>query len=371
MESHNLKRTALFECHVEAKAKIVPFSGWEMPLSYEGSLAEHQQVRTQCGIFDVSHMGEIFVSGPAAVDFLQFLTINDVSKLAPGQGQYSALLTGRGGMVDDLILYRLKDDEFLLCVNAGNIEKDHEWIASQSSKFDVKVTNDSERWSQVAVQGPLSTECLAACFASSEAEKIARLPYMTIAKAQYKETEVLVARTGYTGEKGYEIYMPNSVAQDFWRQILTKNVGKLKPIGLGARDSLRLEACYLLYGSDMDETVSPLEAGISWAVKLDKPDFLGKQALVAQKEGHAMRKMIAFTMEEKAIARHGMEIYFEGQEIGRVTSGGFLPTLGLSGGMGLIYSKEAKVGDSIEIDIRGKRKLAKIVKRPLYSANVK
>ncbi|MGE0171667.1 MAG: glycine cleavage system aminomethyltransferase GcvT [Oligoflexales bacterium] len=366
----DLRTTSLFQCHKNHKARFVEFGGWNMPVSYEGVLQEHAHVRTQCGIFDVSHMGEVTVKGADALAFLQYLTINDVSKLTPGQGQYSAMLNEKGGMIDDLIMYQLAPQNYLLCVNASNTDKDFAWIQKVSAKFNVTVVNESENWSQLAVQGPKSVECIQKCFDATGKKTVSDLNYMDIAPVKFENKEVLVARTGYTGEMGFEVYLPNAVAEKFWQKIFKENPDVLKPIGLGARDTLRLEACYLLYGNDMDDTVSPLEAGIGWAVRMEKNDFIGKSVLAEQKANGVKRKMAAFLMDEKGIARHGMDIYKDGEKIGTVMSGSFLPTLDIPGGMAL-FSKNVAVGDTFEVDVRGKRKLAKVAKRPLYSAKVK
>lgn len=366
-----LRRTPLFEEHKNLKAKLVPFGGWEMPISYEGVIAEHQTVRQKCGIFDVSHMGEIVVEGPEAEKFLQWLTINDVSRLADGKGQYSAFLNDKGGVVDDLILYRLRSDRFLLCVNASNTDKDFLWIKEHAPRFKVNVTDESSRWSQIAVQGPESLATMKALFAEADLAKVQALAYMDIASFPLFGAEVLVARTGYTGEQGFELYLPNALASKVWRSLLAEEPRTgVKPIGLGARDTLRLEACYLLYGNDINDEVSPLEAGIGWAVRMEK-DFLGKERLITEKEKGPQRKMVAFLLEDKGIARPGMDVYKENSKIGTVTSAGFLPTLDKSGGLALVDSGSAKIDDMVEVDIRGKRKLAKIMKRPLYSARVK
>ena len=371
MASDNSKKTPLFALHKKANAKIVEFGGWLMPVSYEGVLAEHKRVRESCGLFDVSHMGEIRVKGPEAEKYVQHLAINDASKLKPFQGQYSAILRPSGGMIDDLIVYRLANDEFFICVNASNIEKDFAWFDENASKFAVKVTNESEKWSQLAVQGPNSTAAVTSILGATDKEKIKALPYAGIMSIQIFGVSALLARTGYTGEIGYELYVPNEIAEHCWVALLeTEHLTGIKPIGLGARDTLRLEACYLLYGNDMDESVSPLEAGIGWATKIDKGEFIGKPMLVIQKAEGVKRKICAFKMNDDGIPRHDMQVYANGVLGGKVTSGSVLPTLGGAGGMALL-SSSIKEGDQIEIDIRGKRKLATIAKRPLYSPKVK
>ena len=362
-----LNHTPLHKCHVELKAKMVDFGGWHMPLSYGKVVDEHKTVRSQCGIFDVSHMGELFISGSESTSLLQFVLTNDVNALSVGQGQYTAMCNQAGGVIDDLICYRLEDQRYLLCVNASNVQKDFDWIKEHSTRFDVDVDNASRLWAQIAVQGPESKRAISAILSSDFEPAFSSLKYMEIRGAEINSTPCYIARTGYTGEQGYEIYMPNDVADGIWRSLLEKGCS---PVGLGARDTLRTEACYLLYGNDMNDSVSPLEAGISWAVKVGKGDFIGREALITQKEQGISRRLGAFTMEEPGIPRHGMEVRCENRVVGHVTSGSVLPSLGKNGGMCLVDSS-CSVGSSVEIDIRGKLKKAAIVKKPLYSAKVK
>jgi aminomethyltransferase len=371
ISSNQNHKTPLYDAHVAQKAKMIPFGGWVMPVSYEGVLAEHKTVRDACGIFDVSHMGEVLVKGPDAAKFLQWLTINDINKLKTGGGQYSALLNDRGGMIDDLIIYRLGDNEFFICINASNRDKDFSWIKQKSAAYDVVVTNESDAWAQIAIQGPRSTDVLATLLTPSDAAMMRTLPYTNIAPVTISGKPSLLARTGYTGEFGYEIYVPASVAQNAWMALLEQSSKfGVKPIGLGARDTLRLEACYLLYGNDMNDDVTPLEAGISWATKIDKGDFIGRTALISQKTSGLKRQMVAFKMLEDGIPRHGMKIFHGDTETGVVTSGSVLPTVGGAGGMALV-STTLKEGDDFFVDIRGAKKRAKIVKRPLYAARTK
>lgn len=370
MTAQDIKKTPLHALHKQLKAKMVPFGGWDMPVQYESVLAEHKWVREECGIFDVSHMGEIIVEGADALKYLQGITVNDVAKLEIGHGQYSALPTEDAGFVDDLIIYRIGETKYLLCVNASNIEKDFAWLKKHQASHHITLKNESEIWSQLAIQGPKSEETLKTILSADDQKKVSALPYTNITEATIHGKKSYVARTGYTGEKGYEIYVPNETAPAVFSELLEKT--KAKPIGLGARDTLRLEACYLLYGNDMDETVSPIEAGIGWAVRFDKGDFLGKAKMEAQKAGTAeARKMVAFKLEDEGIARHGMDVYVGDRKVGTVTSGSVLPTVEGAGGMALIAKDAGQLGDTVEIDIRGKRKLARLVKRPLYSAKVK
>ncbi|MCX6119775.1 MAG: glycine cleavage system aminomethyltransferase GcvT [Proteobacteria bacterium] len=364
-QTSETKKTPLYEEHLALKAKMVPFGGWMMPVSYEGVLAEHKHVREHVGLFDVSHMGEIRVKGSEATKFLQYVTINDVTKLADGGGQYSAILNEKGGMIDDLIIYKISSDEYFICVNASNSDKDFNWIQKQSKNFQVAVTNESQQWSQIAVQGPKSMAALAT-IASPEFKN---LSYTHIQKASLFGESCLIARTGYTGEWGYEIYIPNSIARKTWAALL--KAPDVKAIGLGARDTLRLEACYLLYGNDMNDDVSPLEAGIAWATKLDKGSFIGRDQLINQKESGLKRKMFAFKMSEDGIPRHGMKAFdLKSGEVGEITSGSVLPTVGGAGGMALLAAT-FKEGDSFLVDIRGAKKHATIVKRPIYQAKAK
>ncbi len=362
-----LKKTALNSDHVKLRAKMIPFGDWSMPVSYSGVLAEHKAVRSSCGLFDVSHMGEVIVSGPDATKYLQYVTINDVTKLSDGGGQYSAILNESGGMVDDLIIYRIKSDHYFICANASNIAKDFEWFKKQSHGFNVSVVNESDKWSQIAVQGPQSLKAL-----TTLKSDIGSLAYTSITSATLFGKSCYIARTGYTGEWGYEIYLPNEIASQTWNSLLeTSSETGAFAIGLGARDTLRLEACYLLYGNDMNESVSPLEAGIAWATKIDKGDFIGRAALIKQKEAGLTRRIVAFKMSEDGIPRHGMKIYsVAGEDVGEVTSGSVLPTVGGAGGMALVSSRY-KEGDEFLVDIRNSKKRAIVVKRPLYVAKVK
>lgn len=365
------KKTPLFDLHTQQGAKMVPFGGWMMPVSYESVLNEHKNVRQACGIFDVSHMGEVRVKGPDARKFLQWLTINDIERLKVGAGQYSAILNENGGMIDDLIIYRLGENEFFICVNAANRNRDFAWIKDRSKGFVVEVVDESDQWAQIAVQGPTSQDVVKTLLNDADADKLKNLPYTNIIEAHLSGTKSYIARTGYTGEFGYEIYLPSKISPNVWSSLLSMgDKFGVKPIGLGARDTLRLEACYLLYGNDMTDTVSPLEAGIAWATKLDKGEFIGRTALLEQKLRGIPRQLVAFKMGSDGIPRHGMSVFHGGKEIGCVTSGSVLPTLGGAGGMALI-EPGLKEGDEILVDIRGQKKSANICKRPLYAARTK
>lgn len=365
------QKTTLFTQHQELGAKLVDFGGWNMPVSYSSTLKEHEAVRNSCGIFDVSHMGEIFIEGDNAQAFCQKMLMNNVEKLTVGGGQYSALLNEEGGFVDDLIIYRLKDAQYLLCVNASNTDKDFAWIEKHASGWEnLSVENKSSDYSQIALQGPESPEILAELLNKEDRPILLDLPYTHISSFQFSGESVLIARTGYTGEKGYEIYCSHTAAVKLWNQLLSGEK-EVTPCGLGARDTLRLEACYPLYGQEMDETVNPLEVGLSWAVKFDCGDFMGRDALVKAKEQGLTRKLIGFQLTDKGIARQGMDILAQEKAIGKVTSGSFLPTLQSAGGMALVNANEAQIDLDVDVDVRGRMKRAKLVKKPLYSARTK
>lgn len=371
-QTETLKKTVLADEHMKLKAKMVNFGGWYMPVSYEGVLAEHHTVRTQCGLFDVSHMGEIRVTGADAENFLQYLTINDINRLAPGLSQYSALLNFEGGMIDDIIIYRIEESDFMICVNASNIEKDFAWIQKIATDFDVSVINQSSQWSQLAVQGPTSMQVLKEILSKDDAQILDKTKF-----TQFFDTEIFgepsfVARTGYTGEKGYELYVPNKITTELWQRLLSTSARTgIKPIGLGARDTLRLEACYLLYGNDMNEQVSPLEAGIEWVIRWDCGEFVGKDALEKQNIVGLEKTMMAIVMEDQGIPRHDMEIFASNKSVGRITSGSVFPTVGGAGGLALINPNKVTLGDKVEVDVRGKRRLAKVVKKPFYAAKTR
>lgn len=371
MES--LKSTHLIALHKDCKAKLVDFGGWNMPVSYSGTLKEHQAVRERCGLFDVSHMGEVTISGENALKFCQWITTNDVSKLSVGGGQYSAMLTENAGFVDDLILYRVGEDSYFLCINAGNTLKDVQWIDQKAREFGkpVNIANVSDDYSQLALQGPNSLSIFKKILSEQSQGHLENLSYTSICKLDILGTEALVARTGYTGELGFEIYCDHELAKKLWTEWVLSGQHDVTPCGLGARDTLRLESCYPLYGNEMDETVSPYEIGIGWAVKPQSKDFIGKKALESQKSGGVPRKLVAFKLLDKGIARHGMTLLKDSSPIGQITSGSHLPTLDISGGLALVQSDSVSEGDQVEVDIRGKIKLATIVKKPLYSARVK
>ncbi len=359
-----MKTTILNKTHKDLGAKMSEFAGFEMPIQYEGINIEHENVRKNVGVFDVSHMGNFFVEGSQSLDFLQYITSNDVSKLNPGKVQYSCFPNDKGGIVDDLLVYQLGDKEYMLVVNGANIKKDWEWINQFANKFEVELQNLSDNYSILAVQGPKSPDLMQKL--AEDSTDLKNLKYYTWTTADLAgHKNVLVSATGYTGEKGYEIYVYKDFTQDIWNELFEK--GKefnIKPAGLAARDTLRLEKGYCLYGNDIDDTTSPIEAGLGWITKFTKK-FVNSENLKNQKENGVNRKLVGFKLLEKGIARHGYNIVDEqGKTIGQVTSGTMSPTLKQAIGMGYIPADIAKPGNKIFIQIRKKQIPAEIVKLP-------
>ena len=357
-EAQSLKRTPLYDCHAQAGAKLVDFAGWEMPVQYAGVIEEHRAVRTAAGLFDVSHMGEVRVRGAGAEALLQRLTPNDVSKLVPGRAHYSGLLTERGTYVDDLLIYRLAPEDFLVVVNASNAERDFEWIAARS-RAQAEVVDESDRWALLALQGPKALEILAP-LASPD---VSGLKYYGFAQGQVDGAPALISRTGYTGEDGFELYLDPEAAPLVWQRLLAAGA---TPAGLGARDTLRLEAAMALYGHEIDETTTPFEAGLGWVVKLDKGDFLGREALQAQKAQGMPRKLVGFEVEGRGIARQGHAVVSEGHAVGGVTSGTWSPTFEKALGMAYVPPALAAPGTPLTLDVRGKPLPAVVVEIPFY-----
>ena len=363
-----MKKTPLYDDHVKLGAKIVEFAGFLMPVQYKGVIDEHMAVRTKVGMFDVSHMGEFRVKGKQAFDFVQYLTCNDVARLSVKQVQYSAFTTEKGTVVDDLLVYKVSDQEYLLVVNAANIDKDFAHLSRFTDKFDVELTNESDDTAQMAIQGPKAEDTMFKLFG-----EVARtMKFYWFDYVEYKGKTCLLSRTGYTGEDGFEIYCSPEIASDLWNDILKagEEFG-IQPCGLGARDTLRLEARMNLYGNDMDETTTVLEAGLGWICKLDKGDFLGREALLKQKEEGLKRKLYGFEMVDKGIPRHGYPVYKDGEEVGVVTSGSFAPFLKKNIGLAYLPVELAKAGNEIEIGIRKKRAKAITVKTPFYKREKK
>ncbi len=332
-----LKRTPLFDCYAKYGGKTIDFGGWELPVQFSSIKEEHDAVRNRAGLFDVSHMGEIFVEGPDAEAYLQKLLSNDISKIAIGSAQYNAMCYENGGVVDDLLTYHLDDNRYLLCVNAANIEKDFEWMLSQ--KFgDVTITNKSNDYAQIALQGPLAEEVLQ----TLTSENLVNIKYFKFKdNVEVSGHSVLVSRSGYTGEDGFEIYGTPEAIIDLWDKIL--EAGKEKgvvPAGLGARDTLRFESCLPLYGQELSAEITPLEAGIGFAVKLNT-DFIGRDALVAQKEAGLKRKLVGIEMIGKGIPRHGYKVWKDGQQIGEVTTGTQSPMTKRNIGLALMDARSS------------------------------
>lgn len=358
-----MKNTALLQKHLDANAKMVPFAGYNMPVQYEGVNAEHETVRTGVGVFDVSHMGEFFLRGPKALDLIQRVTTNDASVLFDGKAQYSCMPNGKGGIVDDLIIYRISQEEYLLVVNASNIEKDWNWISSHNTDG-VEMENASDAYSLLAIQGPKAAEAMQALTEVNLTE----MGYYTFAKGTFAgQSNIYISATGYTGSGGFEIYVPNEVAVAVWDAVFEagKSYG-IKPIGLAARDTLRLEMGFCLYGNDIDDSTSPIEAGLGWITKFTK-DFVDSDVLKVQKEQGVSRKLVAFEMIERGIPRHDYRILDKNnQVIGKVTSGTMSPSMKIAIGLGYVDLAHAGLDSEIYIEIRDKGVLAKVVKLPFY-----
>jgi aminomethyltransferase len=358
------RRTALYQVHLAAGAKMVPFAGWEMPVQYRGVLEEHRAVRTGVGLFDVSHMGELEVVGKRALDFVQYVTCNDASRLSPGRAQYSGLMTPRGTFVDDLLVHMLSPQRFLLVVNAANKDKDYAYLCAQAPAFDeVEVYDRSADYSQLAVQGPLAEKVVQ----KLTAHPLGELKYYRFVETQVAGLPAILARTGYTGEDGFELYVAWEKGPALWEAVM--EAGKefdIRPCGLGARDTLRFEACMPLYGNDIDDTTTPFEAGLDWIVKLEKGPFLGRDALAHQKSAGVKRKLVGFEMVGKGIPRHGYPIFHGEEEVGVVTSGTMAPTLGKPLGLGYVPVALASPGTEIAVEIRGQKVPARVVETPFY-----
>lgn len=358
-----MKETALTKVHEELGAKMVPFAGYSMPVQYKGLKHEHEVVRTAVGVFDVSHMGEFFLRGPKAEELLQKISSNDASKLVVGKAQYSCMPNDKGGIVDDLIIYKTKEDEFLLVVNASNIEKDWEWIKKHND-VGAEMENASEEWSLLAIQGPRAAKAMQ----SLTKTDLENIKFYTFEIGDFAGCpDVIISATGYTGSGGFEIYVPNESAERVWHAVLEagKDYG-IEPIGLGARDTLRLEMGYCLYGNDIDDTTSPLEAGLGWITKFTK-DFINSDALAKQKEEGIKNKLVPFELIDKGIPRKDYPIFDANEnEIGRVTSGTMSPSLDKAIGLGYVPVEFKEEGTEILIGVRNKMLKAKVSKLPFY-----
>ncbi|MBC1331241.1 glycine cleavage system aminomethyltransferase GcvT [Listeria booriae] len=359
-ELTELKKTPIFPLYEKYGAKTIDFGGWDLPVQFQGIKAEHEAVRTNAGLFDVSHMGEVTVKGAGSLDFLQKMLSNDISKLKPGKAQYNIMCYETGGVVDDLVVYMIAENDYLLVVNAANTDKDYEWLAEHATD-DVNVQNVSLEYGQLALQGPNAEAVLAKL---TEAD-LGALGFFGFAdNVEVAGVRALVSRSGYTGEDGFEIYTKAEDAPAVWEAILKEDV---LPIGLGARDTLRFEANLALYGQELSKDISPLEAGVGFAVKLQKEaDFLGKKALIAQKEAGLTRKSVGIELIDRGIPRHDYKVFAGGKEIGIVTSGTQSPTLGKNLGLALIDIDYTALDSLVEVEVRNKKLQAKVVPTPFY-----
>jgi aminomethyltransferase len=373
----SLKRTPLFAAHQKHGGKLIEFGGWEMPVQYSGIIDEHLAVRKSAGIFDISHMGEILVSGPSAAAFLNHTLTNDIRKIAVGQGQYTLMCNPRGGVVDDLYVYRLGEEDYLLIVNASRIAADWDWLQEQydsgAVSGEIRIRNASDEFGAVAIQGPRVVEFINAVvpggsISGTFVTKVTDLKKNELGAFVFDSATIYVARTGYTGEDGFEIIAPAEIIEAVWNRALALgHQGCLQPAGLGARDTLRTEVCYPLYGHELDEVTTPIEAGVGFFVSLDKGDFVGRSVLAEQKAGGTKKKLVAFKMTEKsAPPRPHYPIWAEGRAVGEAVSGTQSPSLSLGIGLGYVPPEFAKPGTKIEIEIRGKRAAAEVVAKPLY-----
>ncbi len=354
-----MKRTALYQKHLQHNAKMVEFAGFEMPIQYHSIRDEHRRVRSTVGVFDVSHMGEIEIRGSRALDMVQKITINDAAKLAIGQVQYSAMCYADGGIVDDLLVYRLAD-HFLLVVNAANKAKDLDWILKHKIK-DCEVTDTSDRITQLAVQGKKAEATLQPITPLD----LSGIAYYWFREGKLADVPMLISRTGYTGEPGFELYFENQHAEKVWDAVMDAGTAfEIEPIGLGARDSLRLEKKMCLYGNDIDATTNPLEAGLAWITRLDKGPFIGKEALLTIKEAGLSRKLVAFTLQTSGFPRHGYEIFAAGNRVGHVTSGTVSPMLEKGIGLGYVDTAYSNIGTKVDIKIRDRLVPAEIIRPP-------
>jgi aminomethyltransferase len=357
----SLKRTPFYSIHKALNAKIVPFAGYEMPVQYpSGITAEHKAVRERCGLFDVSHMGEFVVRGERMVDFVNHVTSNDVKALADGQVHYSTILHENGTIVDDCLVYKFAD-RIVMVVNASNREKDYAHITRHAQRFGVQTGDISDEIALLALQGPIAEQILQPLVDVNLGE----IKYYWHSWGHVRGMHSLISRTGYTGEDGFELYFDPRYAEPIWNLLL--GTGKVTPAGLGARDTLRLEMGMALYGNDIDDTVTPLEANLGWLTKLNKGDFVGRDALVKQKEKGLSRKLVGFTVDDgRSIARHGYPVFYEGKPSGEVRSGTMGPSLNIPIGTAYLPIAGTKEGSKLEIDIRGKRASATVVKPPFY-----
>jgi aminomethyltransferase len=364
MSTENLKKTPLNEVHRNSGGKMVDFGGWDMPVQYAaGVIAEHLATREKAGLFDVSHMGEIWVEGEDAIKFVNRITTNDVTKLVDGQAHYSALTNEQGGVVDDLLIYRFDEDKLLLVVNASTTEKDWDWITSQVKGENITLTNASKDYCQIAVQGPKALEIAQ----KLTDENLSEIKYYHFTVGKFDGVDSIISRTGYTGEDGFEIYAPAEKAEQIWNSILKAGAEYgILPAGLAARNTLRLESAMSLYGHELSDEISPLEANLGWICKLGKGEFTGRDEMAKLKEEGLKRKLVGFEMVDKGIARDEMDVYINDEKVGVVTSGSPAPFLKKNIGLAFVPTEFAKIGQEIKIDVRGKHLTAVVVPTPFY-----
>ena len=366
MSESTLKRTPLYDAHLEAGARMVPFGGWEMPVQYAGIIEEHRAVRGRVGLFDVSHMGELEVDGPGAIHAAQRLTTNDAAGLEIGQLQYTLLCYPDGGIVDDATIYRLAADHFMITVNASNIDKDWAWVTEQAPA--ARWRNVSAATGLIAVQGPRA-EALVGRLADRD---VTGIGYFRFANGGVGGVPTLISRSGYTGEDGFELYVPWEETPRLWQALLqTGAADGVAPIGLGARDTLRLEMRYMLYGNDIDRTTNPLEAGLGWVVKPANGDFSGREAIERVRAAGPRRRLVGLEMADRSIARHGYGVVKDGRSIGVVTSGSYGPSVDRSIALAYVESAHAAVGTEIAVEIRGTARPARVVRTPFYPPKIK
>jgi aminomethyltransferase len=368
-QDHSLKSTPLLDLHKELGARIVPFSGWQMPIQYSGLIQEHLCVRNAVGLFDVSHMGEVDVRGPDALKFIQKLITNDAENMEDGSIIYSLMCYENGGVVDDLLVHKYSYDHYFLCINAGNVDKDFKWISDQAKSMDVEVTNTSDSVAQLAIQGKHAQALL---------QKLSDVPlddleYYHFKKGKIHSVDSIISRTGYTGEDGFEIYFNSDQAVSVFKKILEEGeFFGLEPIGLGARDTLRMEMGYALYGQEINADIIPLEAGLSWVVKLNKKEnFIGKEAIQRLKDAGVKRRLAGVKLLDRGVPRLHYPVLTEGESIGEVTSGTFSPSLNCGIALCSVPSEYSKVGTKLEIQIRGKNIPGEVVKLPFVESRVK
>jgi len=359
-----LRRTALHESHRRLGGRLVDFHGWELPVQYESILREHEAVRQRCGLFDVSHMGQVFVSGPDALAFLQKINANDIAKIGPGKAIYSHLPNPEGGVIDDVIVSCLRKDRYLVVVNAATADKDFAWFKTQAGKLDVALANKSDEYGMIAVQGPK-----AAALIELLAPAATQLPRFGALELELYGTPSIITRTGYTGEDGVEFIVPNHIVVRVWEDLLAQGRSfGVSPCGLGARDVLRLEAGYLLYGQDVDDEHSTYEANYGWVVKLDKGDFIGKPALARQKAEGVKRRLTGIKLLERGVPRAGAPVLVDGREAGKLCSATFSPSLQAGIGVGYLDQPALAAGTKVAVAIHGRDVPAEIVKVPFFSS---